>query len=129
MQQVLDSMKDQDISVVFGAGGNRDKSKRVMMGRVANRFAKRIYLTSDNPRDEEAMDIIMDIYEGIDDKQKVKVASIREDAIRIAIDELSEGEVLMVLGKGDEEYQEIRGKKLPFDDRVIIREILDKKEG
>ncbi|RUM67948.1 MAG: UDP-N-acetylmuramoyl-L-alanyl-D-glutamate--2,6-diaminopimelate ligase [Sulfurospirillum sp.] len=129
MQQVLDSMKDKELVVVFGAGGNRDKSKRVMMGRVANRFAKKIYLTSDNPRDEEPMDIIMDIYEGIEDKQKVKVASLREDAIRLAIQELNDGEVLMVLGKGDEEFQEIKGEKIAFDDRVVIREILNKKEG
>jgi len=127
MQQVLDSLKDQDIVVVFGAGGDRDKSKRVMMGRVANRFAKKIYLTSDNPRSEDPMDIVMDIYNGIEDKDKVKVATDRKDAINFAINELNDGEILMILGKGDEEYQEINGNLIPFDDRKIVREILEKK--
>ena len=127
MQQVLDSLKDQDIVVVFGAGGDRDKSKRVMMGRVANRFAKKIYLTSDNPRSEDPMDIVMDIYNGIEDKDKVKVATDRKDAINFAINELNDGEILMILGKGDEEYQEINGNLIPFDDREIVREILEKK--
>ena len=126
MQQVLDSMKDKEISLVFGAGGDRDRKKRPQMGRVANRFAKKIYLTSDNPRSEDPMDIIMDIYEAIDDKSKVKVASKREDAIRFAVNELEDDEILMILGKGDEEYQEIDGKKIPFDDREIVRKILQK---
>ena len=124
MEQVLDSLKEKDLVVVFGAGGDRDKDKRAMMGRVANLYAKKIYLTSDNPRSEEPMDIIMDIYEAIDEKEKVKVASKREDAIKFAIDELEEGEIILILGKGDEEYQEIMGEKVPFDDRVISREIL-----
>ena len=126
MQQVLDSMKDKEISLVFGAGGDRDRKKRPQMGRVANRFAKKIYLTSDNPRSEDPMDIIMDIYDAIDDKSKVKVASKREDAIRFAVNELEDDEILMILGKGDEEYQEIDGKKIPFDDREIVRKILQK---
>ena len=124
MQQVLDSMKDSEISLVFGAGGDRDKEKRAMMGRVANRFAKKIYLTSDNPRSEEPMDIITQIYDAIDEKEKVKVASKREDAIRFAIEELQEGEIIFILGKGDEEYQEIGDQKIPFDDREVVREIL-----
>jgi UDP-N-acetylmuramoyl-L-alanyl-D-glutamate--2,6-diaminopimelate ligase len=124
MLKVLDAIKDKDIVVVFGAGGDRDKDKRPKMGLAAARYAKRIYITSDNPRSEDPMDIIMDIYEAIDEKEKVKVASKREDAIRFAIDELEEGEIILILGKGDEEYQEIMGKKVPFDDRVIAREIL-----
>jgi UDP-N-acetylmuramoyl-L-alanyl-D-glutamate--2,6-diaminopimelate ligase len=127
MEQVLDSLKEKDLVVVFGAGGDRDRDKRAMMGRVANLYAKKIYLTSDNPRSEDPMDIIMDIYDAIDEKEKVKVASKREDAIRFAVDELEEGEIILILGKGDEEYQEIMGKKVPFDDRVIAREILQER--
>ena len=124
MQQVLDSLKDKKISLVFGAGGDRDRDKRAKMGRVANRFSKKIYLTSDNPRSEEAKDIIMDIYEGIIDKNKVKISIDRQEAIKMAIDELEDDEILMILGKGDEEYQEIDGKKIPFDDRKVVRKIL-----
>ncbi len=127
MEKVMDSLKEKDIVVVFGAGGDRDKSKRPMMGRVANRYAKKIYLTSDNPRSEDPMDIINDIYQAIDEKEKVKVSSLREDAIYFAIDELEEGETLLVLGKGDEEYQEFKDKKIVFDDREVIREIIKEK--
>ena len=127
MEKVMDSLKEKEIVVVFGAGGDRDKSKRPMMGRVANRYAKKIYLTTDNPRSEEPMDIISDIYQAIDQKEKVKVASLRDDAIFFAIDELEEGEVLLVLGKGDEEYQEVKGEKFPFDDREVIRSIIKEK--
>jgi UDP-N-acetylmuramoyl-L-alanyl-D-glutamate--2,6-diaminopimelate ligase len=127
MEKVMDSLKEKDIVVVFGAGGDRDKKKRPMMGRVANRYAKKIYLTTDNPRSEEPMDIISDIYHAIEQKEKVKVASLREDAIYFAIDELEEGETLLILGKGDEEYQEIAGKKVPFDDREVVRKIIQEK--
>jgi len=127
MEQVMDSLKEKDIVVVFGAGGDRDKKKRAMMGRVANRYAKKIYLTSDNPRSEEPMDIINDIYQAIVEKEKVKVASLREDAIYFAIDELEEGETLLILGKGDEEFQEFKDKKIAFDDRTVVREIIKEK--
>jgi len=127
MEKVMDSLKEKDIVVVFGAGGDRDKSKRPMMGRVANRYAKKIYLTSDNPRSEEPMDIINDIYHAIDDKEKVKVSSLRDDAIFFAIDELEEGETLLILGKGDEGYQEFKDKKIVFDDREVVREIIKEK--
>jgi len=127
MEKVMDSLKEKDIVVVFGAGGDRDKKKRPMMGRVANRYAKKIYLTSDNPRSEEPMDIINDIYQAIEQKEKVKVASLRDDAIYFAIDELEEGETLLILGKGDEEYQEFKDKKISFDDREVVREIIKEK--
>ena len=127
MEKVLDSLKDKDISVVFGAGGDRDKKKRPMMGRVANRYAKKIYLTNDNPRSEEPEDIIDDIYRAIEQKEKVKIIPDRQKAIKRAIDELENSEVILVLGKGDEEYQEINGKKIAFDDRIVIRNIIKEK--
>ncbi len=127
MEKVLDSLKDKDISVVFGAGGDRDKKKRPMMGRVANRYAKKIYLTNDNPRSENPEDIISDIYKAIELQDKVKVLIDRKDAIKLAIDELEEGEVLLVLGKGDEDYQEINGKKIPFDDSEVIKSLIKEK--
>ncbi len=125
MEKVLDSLKDKKISLVFGAGGDRDKSKRPLMGRVANHFAKKIYLTSDNPRSEEPMDIINDIYEGIVKKDKVKIIEDRKEAIKVALNELEEDEILLILGKGDEEYQEIKGKKIKFSDKEVVQEVVE----
>jgi len=127
MDKVLDSLKEKKLSVVFGAGGNRDRTKRVQMGRIANRYGKKIYLTNDNPRDEDPMEIIEDIYAGIDKKENVTIEPDRQKAIRKAIEELEEEDILLVLGKGDEEYMEIAGEKIPFDDREIIRQIVKEK--
>ncbi len=127
MDKVLDSLKEKKISVVFGAGGNRDKSKRIMMGRVANRYGKKIYLTSDNPRDENPLEIIEDIKKGISQDKKLKVISDRKEAIKTAIDELEDEDILMILGKGDEEYIEIGNQKIPFDDREVVRAVLKEK--
>ena len=124
LSQVLESMKDRDISVVFGAGGDRDKSKRPQMGAVAGRYANKIYVTSDNPRDEIPEMILEDILLGLHGKDNVTATPNRRLAIEMAIERLEENEVLMILGKGDEEYQEIKGIKHPFDDRVVVREIL-----
>jgi len=127
MMQVLGSIKDKDISVVFGAGGDRDKSKRAKMGAVAGRFAKKTYVTSDNPRSEIPEMILEDILVGLVGKENVVATPDRRLAIQMAIDALESDEVLLILGKGDEDYQEIAGVKHPFDDRVIAREILAKK--
>ena len=128
MYQVLDSIKDREISVVFGAGGNRDKGKRPRMGAVAGRFAKKIYVTSDNPRDEVPEQILEDILVGLHGKDHVVATPDRRLAIKMALDELGENEVLLILGKGDEDYQEIKGVKYPFDDREVVRELLGSKE-
>jgi UDP-N-acetylmuramoyl-L-alanyl-D-glutamate--2,6-diaminopimelate ligase len=124
MFQVLDSLKDKDISVVFGAGGNRDKGKRPRMGMVAGKFAKKIYVTSDNPRDEVPEMILEDILVGLHGKDHVTATPDRRLAIKMALEDLDEGDVLMILGKGDEDYQEIKGVKHHFDDREVVRELL-----
>jgi UDP-N-acetylmuramoyl-L-alanyl-D-glutamate--2,6-diaminopimelate ligase len=124
MYQVLESIKDRDISVVFGAGGNRDKGKRPRMGAVAGRFAKKIYVTSDNPRDEMPEMILEDILVGLVGKDNVTATPDRRLAIKMALDDLEGDEVLLILGKGDEDYQEIKGVKYPFDDREVVRELL-----
>lgn len=124
MYQVLESMKDRDISVVFGAGGNRDKEKRPRMGAVAGRYANKIYVTSDNPRDEVPEMILEDILLGLHGKDHVTATPDRRLAIKMALDALEENEVLLILGKGDEDYQEIKGVKYPFDDREVVRELL-----
>ncbi|RLA69765.1 MAG: UDP-N-acetylmuramoyl-L-alanyl-D-glutamate--2,6-diaminopimelate ligase [Epsilonproteobacteria bacterium] len=124
MHAVLESMKDRDISVVFGAGGNRDKEKRPRMGAVAGRYANKIYVTSDNPRDEVAEYILEDILVGLHGKDNVTACPDRRLAIKLALDALEENEVLLILGKGDEDYQEIKGVKHSFDDREVVRELL-----
>ena len=124
MHQVLEAMKDRDISVVFGAGGNRDKEKRPRMGAAAGRYANKIYVTSDNPRDEVPEMILEDILLGLHGKDHVTATPDRRLAIKMALDALEKDEVLLILGKGDEDYQEIKGVKHPFDDREVVRELL-----
>ena len=126
MHAVLESMKDRDISVVFGAGGDRDREKRPRMGAVAGRFAKKIYVTSDNPRSEVPEMILEDILAGLSGKEHVTATPDRKLAITMALESLEENEVLLILGKGDETYQEIKGVKHPFDDREVVREILSR---
>ncbi len=126
MLKVLDSMKDRDVVVVFGAGGDRDRTKRARMGAVASKFAKRVFVTSDNPRNEEPERIIKDILSGIKNQSNVRAMVDRAFAIEEAIKGLKDNEVLMILGKGDEDYIEIKGKKIHFDDREIVKMILDK---
>jgi len=126
MQQILNSLKEKELLVVFGAGGDRDKSKRPIMGRVASSFAKKIYVTSDNPRNEDPEAIIQDILDGIQEKGKVIVNPNRKEAIAQAINDQQGDEVILILGKGDETYQIIYDKKFPFDDREVVRELLAK---
>ena len=126
MLKVLESIKDKDISVVFGAGGDRDRDKRPKMGLAAARYAKKLYITSDNPRSEEPEAIIADIIAPLKGKEGVYVIPDRKEAINRAIKELKSSEILLILGKGDEDYIEIKGKKYPFDDRVIAREAIEK---
>ena len=121
---VLESMKDRDLSVVFGAGGNRDREKRPRMGAAAGRYANKIYVTSDNPRDEVPEMILEDILVGLRGKENVTATPDRRLAIKMALEALEPNEVLLILGKGDEEYQEIKGVKHHFDDREVVRELL-----
>ena len=124
MTQVLNALKEKELLVVFGAGGDRDRTKRPLMGKVAASLASRVYITSDNPRNEDPEAIVNDILGGIDNKEKVSVELDRKKAIEMALDEQGENQVVVILGKGDESYQIIYDKKFPFDDREVVREIL-----
>jgi UDP-N-acetylmuramoyl-L-alanyl-D-glutamate--2,6-diaminopimelate ligase len=125
MQQVLNALKEKELIVVFGAGGDRDKLKRPLMGRVAASLAKKVFITSDNPRHEDPQDIVNDILVGITDKTNVVVELSRKKAIEMALDSQEADEVVVILGKGDESYQIIYDEKFPFDDREIVRELLN----
>ncbi len=125
MQQVLNALKEKKLLVVFGAGGNRDKSKRALMGRVAASLSKKTYITSDNPRHEDPELIAKDILDGIDDKTNVVVELNRKKAIEMALDDQEDEDVVVILGKGDESHQIIYDEKFPFDDREVVRELLN----
>ena len=124
MQQVLNALKEKELIVVFGAGGDRDRSKRPIMGRVAASLAKKVFITSDNPRSEDPDVIAQEILAGIQDTTNVTVELNRKKAIEMALDAQEDEEVVVILGKGDENYQIIYDKKLPFDDREVVRELL-----
>ena len=128
MQQVLNALKEKELLVVFGAGGDRDKSKRALMGRVAASLAKKVYITSDNPRTEDPQSIVDDILQGIEDRSIVSVELNRRKAIEAALSDQTGEEVVVILGKGDETYQIIYDEKFPFDDREVVREILKGKK-
>jgi UDP-N-acetylmuramoyl-L-alanyl-D-glutamate--2,6-diaminopimelate ligase len=125
MQQVLNALKEKELLVVFGAGGDRDKTKRALMGRVAASLAKKVYVTSDNPRNEDPQEIVEDILEGIQDRSIVSVELNRRKAIEMALDDQEGEDVVVILGKGDESCQIIYDKEFPFDDREVVRELLN----
>lgn len=114
---------------VFGCGGNRDKSKRPLMGEVAAKRSDFSVLTSDNPRYEDPLDIISDIEKGYRRfSMKYVVVPDRKKAIEYALDRMQKGDVLLVAGKGGEEDQEIMGIKYPFNDNDIIEKIIKEKQ-
>ena len=124
MKQIFESFRHQKIAVVFGAGGDRDKSKRPKMGSCAFEYADKLYITSDNPRSENPAEILRDIANGLpkDYGAKFVVMEIdRKKAIVQALSDLQENEVLLILGKGDEDYQIIGENKIHFDDREVVR--------
>ena len=114
-----------EVITVCGAGGNRDKGKRPLMAHEAARLSDKVIITSDNPRFEEPQDIINDMLAGITDEERGKVLSIvdRKEAIHTACMLAKKGDVILVAGKGHENYQEIKGVKHHFDDKEVLLEI------
>ena len=121
----LKSLKPKKLIAIFGAGGNRDKNKRPLMGKVASQIADFVIITSDNPRFEDPLKIIEDIKRGIEDEKKILINPDRKEAIKMGIEMMKKGDILLVAGKGHEEYQEINGVKYPFNDKKVIKEIID----
>ena len=117
---------NKKISVLFGCGGDRDKDKRSIMGKIANQYCNKIFLTDDNPRYENPNKIRNQIKKKITRSKLVEIPS-RKKAIRIAIKNLNSGDILLVAGKGHEIYQEYKGKKKIFSDKkYILKEINSK---
>lgn len=117
--------------VVFGCGGNRDNAKRPMMGAIAGQHADKIILTNDNPRNENPNFILDEIYAGIDekDKKKVIIEPCRKTAIKIAIERSLPVDVILVAGKGHEEYQLIGKEKIAFSDEKTVQQLLQEVGG
>ena len=132
LESLLTSLKEYNpkrLVTVFGCGGNRARDRRFEMGEVSSKLSDFTIVTSDNPRFEEPMDIINDILTGVHkaDGKYVTVPD-RKDAIRYAILNARNGDVIVLAGKGHEDYQEIKGVKHPMDERVLIREIIQEEE-
>ncbi len=129
LESLLSTLREYEpnrLVCLFGCGGNRSKLRRYEMGEVSGKLAELSIITSDNPRDEEPMAIIGDIVTGIS-KTDGKYVTIpdRKEAIRYAIKNGEPGDIIVLAGKGHEDYQEIKGQRYPMDERVLIREILE----
>ena len=129
LQNILQAVKSYTrgrVISVFGCGGDRDTAKRPVMGEISGRIADFTFITSDNPRSEKQEKITEQIEEGIKKtKGKYKVVVDRTEAIKEAIQMATKRDIIVLAGKGHELYQEINGKKHPYDERIIVKEIID----
>jgi UDP-N-acetylmuramoyl-L-alanyl-D-glutamate--2,6-diaminopimelate ligase len=116
------------IHCVFGCGGDRDRSKRPLMGKVTARYSDYLYVTSDNPRNEDPNNILYDIVPGLEEiqfpKERYELIVDRREAIQKAIAQAAPGDVVLIAGKGHETYQDIKGIKHDFDDRIVAEEAI-----
>lgn len=124
--QALHQACPGELWVLFGCGGDRDKGKRALMAEVAEQNARRIFVTSDNPRSENPQHILDDIVTGFSPQANVSVMNDRKQAIEFAVEELPPQACLLIAGKGHEKYQIIGDQRLPFDDYLIAEQALQK---
>jgi len=114
---------DHPVYTVFGCGGNRDRTKRPVMGRIASELSDKVIITSDNPRNENPMDIIREIEQGIS-RKNYEIIENREQAIKSAVEKSESDAVILIAGKGHETYQEIKGVRKHFSDREVADKYL-----
>ncbi len=127
LKNVLKTVKDiydKRLITVFGCGGDRDKSKRAVMGRIACEYSDLVYVTSDNPRTENPDKIIDDIVKDLDKGSYIRITD-RTQAIKAALAEAKEGDTVLIAGKGHEKYQILGKEKIHFDEREIVKQILE----
>ena len=123
----LNKIKTNNLIVVFGCGGNRDAGKRSQMGAIATKLADYVVVTSDNPRDENPYQILADINKGITRNNYVKIEN-RTSAINYALARAIDGDIVAILGKGNENYQEVKGEKLPYSDYKVVEEYFNNEQ-
>ena len=122
----LKALKKRKLIVVFGCGGDRDKTKRPVMGRVASDYADEVIVTSDNPRTEDPARILADIQIGLGDNTPVRFIIDRKEAIHSALQEAHADDLILIAGKGHEDYQQIGTVQYPFSDQFVVRDFFDK---
>lgn len=118
---------NEQLITVVGCGGNRDKTKRPEMGKIASDLSNKVIFTSDNPRFEEPAAILNDIEAGVEPQHKMKTVVVedRKQAIKLACQQASAGDIILIAGKGHETYQEIKGVRSHFSDLEIVKEFLE----
>ena len=122
-------LTDGRLLTLFGCGGNRDHAKRPLMGEVCGEYSDFCIVTSDNPRNEEPMDIINDILPGVIKTDcPYEVIVDRREAIKYALDNAKAGDLIILAGKGHESYQLLKGQIIPFDEKEIVAEILGREK-
>lgn len=127
LENVLKTVRevyDKRLITVFGCGGDRDKTKRPIMGKIACKYSDKVFVTSDNPRTENPDSIINDIVSGLDKNSYVRITD-RTQAIREALVEANPGDTVLIAGKGHEKYQIFGTEKIHYDEREIVKQILD----
>lgn len=128
-ESILTTIKEYNpkrIVTIFGCGGNRSRDRRYEMGEIAGKYSDYCIITEDNNRYEEFDDIAKDILVGMNKTNcEYKIIPSRRDAIKYAIENGREGDIIMLIGKGHEDYMEVKGVRYPFDERVVIKEILE----
>jgi len=129
METVLETLTkafpDNHLISVFGCGGDRDQGKRPIMGEIATRLSDSVFITDDNPRTEPSMSIINAIADGCRGRNNYKIIQDRSEAIRAALESAGPGDVIAILGKGHEPYQEIRGERHPYSDMNIVNQFME----
>ncbi|BCN93873.1 UDP-N-acetylmuramoyl-L-alanyl-D-glutamate--2,6-diaminopimelate ligase [Thiomicrorhabdus immobilis] len=130
LEQVLKAVKAHladgqgRLKVVFGCGGNRDQGKRPLMGAIAEQYADSVMLTSDNPRDEEPQSIIDDIVKGLSQPEAIQIELDRKQAIATVLQQSVQHDIVVIAGKGHEDYQEVKGVRTPFSDASVVEQWL-----
>ncbi|MCB0443437.1 MAG: UDP-N-acetylmuramoyl-L-alanyl-D-glutamate--2,6-diaminopimelate ligase [Flavobacterium sp.] len=121
--------KNEQLITVVGCGGNRDKAKRPIMANIASSLSNKVILTSDNPRDEDPTDILVDMERGVEPQNQRKTLSIldRKQAIKVACQLAKPNDIILIAGKGHETYQEIKGVRQHFDDMETVKELLEER--
>ena len=125
LKTLVESYPEHKLITVFGCGGDRDQGKRPIMGEIATRLSSRVIITDDNPRSESPMDIIAGITAGCGDRTNYTIIQDRSAAVEAALKDAGQGDVVAVLGKGHEPYQEIMGERKPYSDMTIVDQFME----